>query len=116
MTVLLTQYYALKKRRPYARHGGLRGSREIAPIIIINLDTDEGEWSSSRSSRFTPGEGGPRYPLNWRLRGFQSRSGRFGVKKDYAGNEPRFLSIPARNVVVASTTLSRTQIFKTFMF
>jgi hypothetical protein len=35
-----------------------------------------GEWSASRPGRFTPRGNSPRYPLDRRLGGTQSRSGR----------------------------------------
>ena len=52
-----------------------RGSRGIAPLIL-NSAPDRDEWSTSRTSRFNSGKE-PRYPLNGRLGGPQSRSGRF---------------------------------------
>jgi hypothetical protein len=41
---------------------------------------DEGEWSASRPGRFITGETAPRYPLDRRLDGPQSLSGRDGGK------------------------------------
>jgi hypothetical protein len=43
-----------------------------------------GEWSASRRGRFTPWGKSPRYPLNIRLGGPQSRSGRHGEVKNLA--------------------------------
>jgi hypothetical protein len=40
-----------------------------------------GEWSASRSGRFTPQGKSPRYPFDSRLGGHQSRSGRLGEEK-----------------------------------
>jgi hypothetical protein len=49
------------------------------PFLISALG---GEWSASRPGRFTPSKRAPRYTLDWRLGGLQSRSGRCGVKKN----------------------------------
>jgi hypothetical protein len=46
--------------------------------IFLTLVLVGGEWSASRPSRFTPGERAPRYPLDRRLGGPQSRSARRG--------------------------------------
>jgi hypothetical protein len=54
------------------RHADVLGSGGIAPRIL-DLGTRWGEWSAPRSSRFIP-----RYPLDRRLGGPQSRSGRGG--------------------------------------
>jgi hypothetical protein len=43
---------------------------------------DGGEWSASRPGRFTPRERAPWYPLDRRLGGLQSRSGRGGDEKN----------------------------------
>jgi hypothetical protein len=43
---------------------------------------DGGEWSASRCSRFSPQEKSPWYPLDRRLGGTQSRSGRGGEEKN----------------------------------
>jgi hypothetical protein len=40
-----------------------------------------GEWSASRPGRFTPRGKSPRYPLDRKLDGPQSRSGRHGEVK-----------------------------------
>jgi hypothetical protein len=42
---------------------------------------DGGEWSASRPSCFTPPGKSPWYPLDRRLGGLQSRSGRGGEEK-----------------------------------
>jgi hypothetical protein len=61
---------------------------------------DGGEWSASRSGRFTPQRKGPRYPLDRRLGGPQIRSGR-GVEEKNSqyppGFEPRSSDRPARS-------------------
>jgi hypothetical protein len=52
---------------------------------------DPCKWSSSRAGRFTPKERVPRYPLDRRLGGPQSRSGHGGEKKNsqpLSGLEP----------------------------
>jgi len=43
---------------------------------------DRGEWSASHPSYFTPGERAPWYPLDRKLGGPQSRSGRGGEEKN----------------------------------
>jgi hypothetical protein len=49
---------------------------------FLNSALDEGEWSASRPSRFTPKETAPQYSLERRLGGPQSQSGRGGGKKN----------------------------------
>jgi hypothetical protein len=64
---------------PCARHS----------LLTSALDADE--WLTSRSGRFTPGNE-PRQPLNRKLDGPQSRSGRFGEDTNLLplpGFEPR---------------------------
>jgi hypothetical protein len=51
----------------------------IAPSFLTSA-LDGGEWSASRSCRFTPQEKSPRYPLDRRLGRPQSRSGCYGEK------------------------------------
>ena len=46
--------------------------------LILNLNG--GQWLPSHPDRVSPGKE-PRYPLNKRLAGFQSRFGRFGEAK-----------------------------------
>jgi hypothetical protein len=55
--------------------------------IFLTSAIAGGEWSASRSDHFTPGERAPRYPLDRRLGGPQSRSGRRGEKEilDHTG-------------------------------
>jgi hypothetical protein len=42
---------------------------------------DAGDWTASRSGLITPGERAPRYPLDRKLGGPQSRSGQCGEEK-----------------------------------
>jgi hypothetical protein len=49
--------------------------------IFLTSALVAGECSASRPGRFTPGERTPRYPLDRRLGGPQSRSGRHGEVK-----------------------------------
>jgi hypothetical protein len=63
------------------------GSGGIAPPFLTSaLDGDE--WSASRPGRFTLRGNCPRYPLDRRLGGPQSRSGHYGEEKNLtpAGN------------------------------
>jgi hypothetical protein len=73
------------------------GSEGIAPSFLI-LALDVGDWSTSRSLRFIPGDIASRQPLDKRLGGSQSRSG-------HCGEEKKSIS-PARNrtLVVQSVT------------
>jgi hypothetical protein len=48
--------------------------------IFLTSALAGGEWSASRTGRFTPGGKSPRYPLD-RLGGPQSRSARRGEEK-----------------------------------
>jgi hypothetical protein len=49
---------------------------------IPDLGTNGGEWSASRPGRLTPQKKSPWYPLDRRLGGLQSRSGRGGEEKN----------------------------------
>jgi hypothetical protein len=63
------------------RHEGVWGSEGIAPRILTTA-INGGEWSASRPCRFYPQGKSPRYPLDRRLGGPQSRSGRGGEEKN----------------------------------
>jgi hypothetical protein len=52
------------------------------PFLLSELDG--GEWSASRFCRLTPLRKSPRHPLDRKLGGPQSRSGRFGEEKHFA--------------------------------
>jgi hypothetical protein len=59
---------------------------------------------------FIPGERFPRYPLNRRLGGPQSLSGRFGEENNLLpvpGIQAHFLGCPISSVVTIRITLSR---------
>jgi len=60
----------------------LGGRGGVAPTIL-DLGTRWGEWSASRPGRALPRGKDPRYPLDRRLGGLQSRSGRRGWRKNY---------------------------------
>jgi len=62
------------------RHEGEVGSGGIAPRILTSA-LDGGEWSASLPSRFYPQGKSPWYPLDRRLGGLQSRSGRCSEQK-----------------------------------
>jgi hypothetical protein len=68
-----------------------------------------GEWSASRPGRFTPGGRAPRYPMDRRLRGAQSRSGRFGEEKilDPTGTRTPTPQSSSTYPVAIPTTLPR---------
>jgi hypothetical protein len=55
---------------------------EVYLHAFLTSALDGGQWSASRPSRFTPREGAPRYPLDRRLGGPQSRSGHGGEEKN----------------------------------
>jgi hypothetical protein len=52
------------------------GGLDVQTHVFLISALDGGEWSVSRPSRFTPEGKNPRYPLERRLCGPQSRSGR----------------------------------------
>jgi hypothetical protein len=66
-------------------------------------ELDGGEWSASRPGHFTQGETAPPYPLDRRMGGIQSRSGRCGWEKNLLrlpGIEPQFSShYPAMSMI-----------------
>jgi hypothetical protein len=57
------------------------GGVDVQIRIFLTSVLVEGEGSASRAGRFTPGERTPRYPLDRRLGGLQSRSGRNEAEK-----------------------------------
>jgi len=63
---------------PVYHRKAYKGSRGTTPPIL-KLDTGW-KWSTSRLAVLPPGEQ-PRYPLNRRLGGLQSQSGRFAEDK-----------------------------------
>jgi hypothetical protein len=50
-------------------------------MYISTFSWPQGKWSASRLGRFTPRERAPQYPLDRRLGGPQSQSGRRGEEK-----------------------------------
>jgi hypothetical protein len=68
----------------------MRRSGGIAPIFLTSA-LDAGEWSATRRCSFTPQGRSPQYPLDRRLGGPRSRSGRRGEEKNLApaGNRNR---------------------------
>jgi hypothetical protein len=59
------------------RHGGACGERRYRSSFSTSA-LNGGEWSASRPGRALPPGKDPRYPLDRRLGGPQSRSGRRG--------------------------------------
>jgi hypothetical protein len=57
------------------------GERRYSSTHSLTSALDEGEWSASRPGRFTPRES-TWHPLDRRLGGPQSRSGRGGEKEN----------------------------------
>jgi hypothetical protein len=95
---------------PWRRIGELRYSSTHS--LTLTLD---GKWSASRPGRFTPRKRAPWYPLDRRLGGLQSRSGRGGEEKNsqpLPGLEPpiiqsadqRYTAELSRNSVTNWTT------------
>jgi hypothetical protein len=75
------------------------GGVNVKIHIFLTLALAGGEWSASHPSRFTPRGKSPRYPLDRRLGGLQSR---FGQRRDETnltlpGLELRTLGRPARS-------------------
>ena len=64
------------------------GGAEVLFHSFLTLAVDGGEWSTSLPGRFNPGQV-PRYWLKRRLRGPQSRYGRFSQQKYFA---PKIIS------------------------
>jgi hypothetical protein len=90
-------------------HGG-------APPLLTSA-MDGSAWSASRPYHVTTGETAPWYLLHRRLGGTQSRSGRYGEKKNSCPlprTEPRLLGRPASSVLSIQTEL--TQIVKITLY
>jgi hypothetical protein len=72
-------------------------SGSIAPLIPWTSALDGGEWSASRSGRFTPRERAPgTYWIGGWVGGPQNRSGRGGEEKN---SQPRRESNPRTSIV-----------------
>jgi hypothetical protein len=67
------------------------GSGGIAPPFLTST-LDGGEWSASRPGSFIRREKAARYPLDRRLGGPQSRSGRRGEEKSFDPTVTRTLT------------------------
>jgi hypothetical protein len=63
---------------PATRHGGVWGGRRYSSYSFLTSALDGGEWSASRPGRALPPGKDLQYPLDIRLGGPQSRSGRRG--------------------------------------
>jgi hypothetical protein len=63
---------------PATRHGGVWGGRRYSSYSFLTSELDGGEWSASRPAALYPRGKDPRYPLDRRLGGPQSRSGSRG--------------------------------------
>jgi hypothetical protein len=60
------------------RHAGAKGARRYSSYSFLISALDGGEWSASRTVRALPPGKDPRYPLDRKLGGPQSRSGHRG--------------------------------------
>jgi hypothetical protein len=81
-----------QKNVKLSRHGGTWGERRYNSYSYLTSALDRGEWSASRPGSALPPGKDPQYPLDRRLGGLQSRSGRRGQKKNplpLPGIEPR---------------------------
>jgi hypothetical protein len=67
--------YTESKSCPTTRHERAWGRGGIAPVHFTTSALDGGEWSASRPGRALPRGKDPRYPLDRRPGGPQSRSG-----------------------------------------
>jgi hypothetical protein len=88
-------YVKVKVELSLSTKWGSVGEWRYNPTHSLTSAADRGEGSSSRPGRFTPRRE-PRYPLNRRLGGPQSRSGNLGEEKNLfpvLGIEPRFLIV-----------------------
>jgi hypothetical protein len=83
------------------------GSGCIDPLFLTSALVG-GEWSTSRPGRFTPRGKSPRYPLDRRLGGPQSRSGRSGEEKILSPTGTRLLgNMMAAQFLVDSVSCCR---------
>jgi hypothetical protein len=73
----LSLYFFLTEHHAMKAYWGM----EVISMHSLTSALDGGEWSVSRTGRFTPGEN-PWYRLDWRLSEPQSRSGRGGEEKN----------------------------------
>jgi hypothetical protein len=78
-----------------------RSGGTAPPFLILALDGDE--WSASRPRRFTPGERAP-VPLDRRLGGRQSQSGRCGVQEISCPCHESNPGLPARSPSLSQLT------------
>jgi hypothetical protein len=82
------------------RHEGVLGEWRYSSTHSLTSALVGGEWSASRSGRFTLQGKSPLYPLDRRLGGPQSRTGRGGEEKNSQippGIEPWNPDHPARS-------------------
>jgi hypothetical protein len=85
------------------------GSGGIAPWFLTSA-LDGGEWFTSRPERFTPGENHPRCPLDGRLGGSQSRSGRPNRESNSARSPSLYgLSYPGSYVSLPVQNMAKRQ-------
>ena len=78
---------------------------KVQPHSFLSSALDGGEWLTSRPGRFNPGKQ-PRYLLNRKLGGTQSRSGDFAEENDLLPL-PGFPDRPARSLVATPSILPR---------
>jgi hypothetical protein len=102
--VLTLKSYAMKT------YGGVDG---IVPLILTSaLDGDA--WSASRSLPLYPQENSLRHPLHRKLKGTESRSGRYGEQKNLlplSEMEPRLLDRAVSSLVTISSDVSSLRIY-----
>ena len=77
----------------------------VQPYSFLSSALDGSEWLTSRPGRFNPGEQ-PRYLLNRKLGGIQSRSGGFAEDNNLLPL-PGFPDRPVRSLVAIPSTLRR---------
>jgi hypothetical protein len=90
------------------------GAVEVYLHVFLASEVDGGEWSASRTGRFTTGERAPRYSLDRRLGGPQSRTEHDGEKKipAPAGNRTPGVQPVAQSLYWLSYPGSPTSIIK----
>jgi hypothetical protein len=82
------------------RHEDVLGEWRYSPTRSLTSALDGSEWLTSRPGRFIPHGKSPWYPLDRRLAGPQSRSGRDGEEKNSQpppGIEPRSSGRPSHS-------------------
>jgi hypothetical protein len=101
-TCMKHRWVSIRSNGTVAPFHAMNAYREVEVQLhsLLNLAADGGE-----RSRSSPGEQ-PQYPMNRRLGGLQSKSGRFGLKNLLNATGSRTPDRPVRSLVTILTELS----------